>query len=355
MNKTLYIHIGGHKTGTSAIQEFLFLNRKRLMNKGYLYPLTGGKKHHFIPLGLQNRPFHTNPKELTRSFVKEIQESKQENIVISSEVFEMLHYEEISRLKELITDEFLVKIIFYMRRQDLNIESRYNQLIRASARLEKKFDEYFNDNSFQVLDYYALLLPWRQAFGKENVIVRVYEKEQLPNGLFDDFLNAIGLDLDKTYKIPTESINPSLNWDLVEIIRLCNIHFKEDPNFHRYLLNALSRIHLKNTIPNGKQDLLSPQQRHDIAERFSESNEKVAREYLGRKDGRLFYAPLPDLDEPWEPYNGLTVEIFVPIFAQMLYNIHKKNQKKIKNVRMPIYDKYSMIRNRILSVLKRYI
>jgi hypothetical protein len=77
-----------------------------------------------------------------------------------------------------------------------------------------------------------------------------------------------------------------------------------------------------------RQHLLSPQQRRDIISPFEESNAKVAREYLGRSDGRLFYAPLPDLQEPWKPYEGLTMEKIVPIFIQMIFNINKRYQKQ---------------------------
>ena len=79
-----------------------------------------------------------------------------------------------------------------------------------------------------------------------------------------------------------------------------------------------------------KQHLLSPQQRREIIAKYEESNTKVAREYLGREDGRLFYAPLPDPDEPWEPYEGLTVEKVVPILTQMVFNLDNKFQKQRK-------------------------
>ena len=157
----------------------------------------------------------------------------------------MLIKEEISLLKELIPGKFLVKIIYYVRRQDEQLESRYNQRCKMQQlRLEKTFDDFFRDGSFPIneLDYYSLLLPWKETFGKDNIIVRVYEKEQLPNGIFHDFLNAVGLELDERYELPKTMVNPSLNWDLVEIIRLCNIHFKGDTNFHRYLLNEFKQI-----------------------------------------------------------------------------------------------------------------
>ena len=35
--KTIYFHIGTHKTGTTAIQKFLVTNKDELLNLGYKY------------------------------------------------------------------------------------------------------------------------------------------------------------------------------------------------------------------------------------------------------------------------------------------------------------------------------
>lgn len=45
MKKTLYIHAGTHKTGTTAIQKFLSANRDLLAKNGYLYPGTDQGHH----------------------------------------------------------------------------------------------------------------------------------------------------------------------------------------------------------------------------------------------------------------------------------------------------------------------
>lgn len=335
MNKTLFIHIGAHKTGTSAIQKFLSLNRENLKNNGYLYPHSGKRiAHHFVPHGLQDRTvIYENPKKLTERLVNEMKKSDQNTIILSSESFELLKKEETSRLKEIIPDKFLVKIIYYVRRQDEQLESRYNQRVKMqSLGFDKNFDEFLQSFSLNELDYYSHLLPWKETFGKENIIVRVYEKEQLPNGIFRDFLSAVGLDLDENFELPKRVVNPSLNWDLIEIIRLCNVHFKGDSAFHRYLLDELKQINMNDTGHPVNRSYLSPGDRHGIIDFFSKSNGKVAREYLGREDDRLFYAPLPDPEESWEPYEGLTAEKLVPIFTYMIYRIERKSKKHLRNL-----------------------
>ena len=35
--KKIFVHIGGHKTGSTAIQEHLKINKKNLTSKGYFY------------------------------------------------------------------------------------------------------------------------------------------------------------------------------------------------------------------------------------------------------------------------------------------------------------------------------
>ena len=37
MKRIFYLHIGGSKTGSTSIQEFLFLNRERLIREESLY------------------------------------------------------------------------------------------------------------------------------------------------------------------------------------------------------------------------------------------------------------------------------------------------------------------------------
>lgn len=46
--RCLTLHIGRHKTGTTAIQNFLFRNREQLLERGFYVPMAGrdGAGHH---------------------------------------------------------------------------------------------------------------------------------------------------------------------------------------------------------------------------------------------------------------------------------------------------------------------
>jgi hypothetical protein len=332
MRKRIFIHIGTHKTGTSAIQNFLFRNREALSEKGFFYPLPGNKPGHH-PIAGEFRP--SSPKKYLRkkmktlSYIQEIHTHNLDTSILSAEGLTS-RGTDVRKLREIIPGDLDVKIIIYLRRQDERLESGYNQIVKGSTRSTKKFlDSGSIPNKKYILDYYEILTPWRDEFGQENIIVRVYEKEQLPHGIIVDFCSVIGLEPDHKFKISEVTINPSLEWDIIEIIRLCNEKYKGDMKFHNWLVMNLERI--KRGETKGNQHLLSPQQRRDLIEEYAESNAKVAREYLGREDGRLFYAPLPKPDEPWQPYSGLTVEQCIPILTQMLYNLDIKNRTKTRN------------------------
>jgi hypothetical protein len=216
-------------------------------------------------------------------------------------------------------------------RQDEQLELLYQQQVRQEGiMLDLPFSDFVLRGNVSPLDYYAVLAPWSEAFGKENIIVRCYEAEQLKNGIFYDFLQTVGLTLDERYSVQKGRTDRRLNRDFVEILRICNSHFRDDHGFHRFLVQSLDEIN--SMVEPEKKRMLSPQQQRDVIARYAEPNTKVATEYCGRTDGRLFYAPLPDLDEPFEPYRGLTVEKVVPVFTQMMFTLNEKYQKRIRSL-----------------------
>ena len=44
--KQLILHVGFHKSGTTALQESFFAQRKELEDQGVLYPSVGWQAHH---------------------------------------------------------------------------------------------------------------------------------------------------------------------------------------------------------------------------------------------------------------------------------------------------------------------
>ena len=80
--------------------------------------------------------------------------------------------------------------------------------------------------------------------------------------------------------------------------------------------------------PFEEYSLFSPQERLEIINRYLPQYEIIAKKYLKRTDGKLFYEPLPDPGEPWKSYEGLTVEKIVPVYLQMMYTMERTLPEK---------------------------
>ena len=125
----LYLHIGTHKTGTTSIQKFLARNRNKLLDLGYLYPLSGRVKalsiaHHKLSWGVMRakrfRRVTGRWEELGQEWKKlhkEIANEKKENVIISAEDFSNLNANTISALQKRLS-RYDTKIVIYLRRQD---------------------------------------------------------------------------------------------------------------------------------------------------------------------------------------------------------------------------------------------
>lgn len=85
MKKTIYLHIGIGKTGTSSIQKFLYLNRDKLLDDNTLYPLSGIQNYaHFKLAELGQESFSEETLSLYNDLLEEIKFQKNINKIILS-------------------------------------------------------------------------------------------------------------------------------------------------------------------------------------------------------------------------------------------------------------------------------
>ncbi|MEQ9483882.1 sulfotransferase domain-containing protein [Coleofasciculus sp. F4-SAH-05] len=294
---TIYLHIGTHKTGTTTLQKFLSSNRQKLLEKRVLYPSSPDCHHKLLQNKGKDKPWGLNLDEW-KYLIQEIKSENPEKIVVSSENFCRLYFEDVHKVKDNLSG-YNTKIIVYIRRQDDYFASLYCQAIKTAHHWDR-LKKHISDNKTYD-NYYQMLEPWKQAFGKENLIIRVYEKEQLSDGLLNDFLKSIhitseGLDFKKAQQT---NISPSIR--TIKIIQLLSdiaigkmsISKKKMTGlYYTYLIPDTNLSRLIANLPDFllSNELMTTQERVDILKEFEESNRKVAQEYLGRPDGQLFYS-----------------------------------------------------------------
>ena len=338
--KTLYLHIGVHKTGSTSIQDFLFKNAKLLENQGYFYP-TGGSYYHrpsssqsLLALSLlEKKPSHLSNIIFTKAgcikdIQKDIEGSRSENIIVSSEHFRHMNsLDQIIELKNVFLPVVdYIKVIVYLRRQDLVVESAWTQKIKTGS-LSISFEDYvdytidFADKVYDHFDYNGLLENFSKVFGVDNLFVRVFEKGQLHQGcVVMDFLNLIGI---KQLKDSIKRLNEAPSIERIEVIRSI-VGKVESQEARAAFIRLLKFVPLQ--LDESKYSLFSNEARENYLRRYKESNAKVAKNFLHREDEVLFYEPCKNL---YPVYPGLSNarinEISDVIFSFLGYS---KNIKK---------------------------
>jgi hypothetical protein len=198
---TVYIHIGTSKTGTTSIQHAMKQNARRLRSEFSInYP--AGMVNHwpiflpfvdhntYIPLrnhilmGLGTKEtFIAKAERLHRHLKRDARRYKTH--VVSSEQALIKDRVGIAKLKQFFDDLGLdSKIIVYVRHPAERITSHLSQQIRGGST---------NIASFKNVDVLTpAIRAYAEIFGKDNMIVRRFDRRDFVNGdLIDDFTSII--------------------------------------------------------------------------------------------------------------------------------------------------------------------
>lgn len=288
-SKEIFLHIGFPKTGTSAIQRFLSVNKETLKNKEVLYPISGLTEYAgHVGIAKAARMKALKPFEILRS---EIESSTCKKVIISSEYFFMLEPKKIEFLYEQLS-EYKVVIIVYLRRQDTRIESGYLQVLRdIEFRFTGSIHDYiaFLKKHPRRTNYFKFLESWSSVFSMGAMRVRVYEENKGGQRLISSFLESIECPAfpELAYSRGKENVTykPILNWCLkrINVIPLPKTIYKVILLCFNFLTRSLLG---EGTI--AEHHLLSDSQRNDIIREYSESNSRVAKQYLNRPSGQMF-------------------------------------------------------------------
>lgn len=315
--RTIYVHVGLPKAGSTTLQTFFMANRSRLAAQGVVYPASGPYHHkvahHVWARAMKGDRFGYwwmppgDPRyaiePLHRALIDDIEAAPQPKVLLSAE--ELWHPAVPATLGALFADRpWTVRVLVYVRRQDDLLISAYNQCVKTlDPRLPDRetiggIDEFVAtelSDPDSLFDLRPILEGFIAAFGPESLIVRPVEPDQLVGGcLVDDALTALGLDPDDDYERPAR-LNASLPQSLIELIHRFNQRNRLDRKSQLSFNFGLRR--LPEAMPLADYPPLSGAARRTIIDRFAPGNAWVAREVLGRSDGRLFHAPLPPNDD----------------------------------------------------------
>lgn len=242
------IHVGTEKTGTTSIQESLSLNRKILAKKGFLFPSSFGEKNHVKLAVCASREERKIPffervvlsnggnkekfeSECLSKFAREVKGSKCNTLLISNEhLHGQLHsLDSKKRLRSIfegLCDR--IQVVIYLRRQDsLAVSLFTTRLLAGDTDCENILPKKIDARNLR-FDYYRSISDYVEVFGRENIVVRLYDKKSFfDQELISDFYHVIGLE-DVSQLVPVPKENTSLNSLAQEYLALFN---REVPKF----------------------------------------------------------------------------------------------------------------------------
>ena len=151
------------KTGTTALQNFFWLNRRELRRRGISYPKFGmvARAHHllspYIPPDLRDKWSFKTVAEWSRR----LQKLSTDTILLSSELMAWAGGSDVAKFCDEASKLFDLKVVIYLRRQDDIIMANYNQLVKAGL---QQFDlEWVVEKQLAEFDYKNILEPRSDA------------------------------------------------------------------------------------------------------------------------------------------------------------------------------------------------
>lgn len=336
--QTLFIHIGCEKTGTTSIQHSLTANRAELDALGTIYPSLGVHKFAQINLAAAVQTWQNNSPKNTEYYPQKDLNADYEwdqlisiclsnldkDVVISAEHFSSRLIEKgiefIHQKLQAIREYFDIKIIVYLRRQDLFLESSYSTFIKAGGFVS--FDEFYQqhlsaDNRY---NFEHLLKNWSQFFGKQNMLIIDYEKENAADNLIASFYSLIGINAD-SLSIEKEISNASWSKEMLEFAMICNLPRIQQKLETKRLsfLNYCNKKYFSKNIRSSTV-LLSPKQRKTIKSKYQESNRNVEVNYFNNQ--KLFKCSKFENDDE-TPNSSITrvdlIEILIDAIEESNY------------------------------------
>ena len=304
MSKTLYLHIGTHKTATTTLQHFLAKNRKALRAVGLFYPqqnIVGAPRHyahHRIAHAIAGRDDKLDFDCATAFFAKAMElAGEDDRILISAEPFfrhmikrkndpatdpEPALYRYAKKVRAACGDAD-VRIVVMLRRQDLFIESMYGEHVLSTG-YQHEIASFIEERHW-MLDYRQRLAVWADVFGADNIMVRTSERESMDTPVEQYFLNWLGVDWCDGFDAAGDQ-NVALNRTFVEFKRQMN--FPNQPSGHntrlREWLTMAAALPFAADLPNRGKYYLNPKDRYTLMEAQEDGNREVARTYFDREN-----------------------------------------------------------------------
>jgi len=321
----LTIHIGLHKTGTTAIQHYFWRHYQELLQHGVYYPVTGRPAnaatqfgHHEIPWAFTPEASE-RPQTLLARLRAEIEETTVADVVLSSEEFSRMSPSSITALRAALP--FETRIVFYYRRQSEIVQGLYGTDVLYAG--ERRDLDTYAQQFKGPLDFGRLASTWAAVYGQAAVTALHYRPSAFPDrNIVPHFMAAMEL-TGPSGDGEASHYNVSMPWFAVlSVLRLRGIHVSEAT-----IAEVVSSFEIMFRNERPKLSLFSPAKANAFDARFAGANAAFAAQYAPGEPP-ITPRPVEDEDEYREAHMGLwpEVELTLRAVAEHVRVVHETGE-----------------------------
>lgn len=252
--KTVILHIGRFKTGSSSLQKWMSENEETMARLGIHYPRAGR-----LPVWPFAHHAAINALVATGRFPEEFVEeiaSSALDVVISCEEFSDLVFMDEALMDEVVNTfrPYRVEIVMFVRRPSAWMKSWYREMVMRGDS-EKKTETFSSFLRYEQskLDDLLLISPWRDRFPDATLHIVSYEEAMLGKGVVSSFFSAIGHETDLP-DVAELRENTSMPEEFLHFLREIRPMFGDRHDLYTQIMEATWR--LKERIEGNRPPLI---------------------------------------------------------------------------------------------------
>lgn len=346
---TLVVHIGGSKSGSTAIQDFLFANRERLATIGIAVPNTEmeyaeGRANQIW--FFQNLIEKEESAEVIAAQLRSIEAEFEKKhaiparvIVISAENLSNCH--DLACNFERLRGSFRIFVVLYIRRQEDAYQAAWQQwFVKTGENLE----DWLASTKADFCDWAATLDRWERA-RPDATVVRIFDRNELVgNDIVNDFCKVLGLNID-TLRRPNMALNPSFGVHVSDLYHSMSAVF-EGPHDLKFEAQ-LYKLGVQSAQKRPNEWIFSKAQLEMIRIRHAEGNARVRSRYFPNHSSILLFPPVPESDVMKLPQDEINRRN-IGVLAEMMFKYQLATDEEIGSLRTECQN----LNNRVDALLK---
>lgn len=352
MNKSIFIHIGTHKTGTSIVQKTLIEKSEALKREGVkyinLYKFEGAQKLMLI------ESVDEILTEQLRIFINSFVDENHSKYILCCEYLSgnpKTLYSNVSVIANILCKAikgFTEKKIFVaLRKQEQFIQSIYTQYLHQAEDIS--MSTFLDKDKLEYIKWCQFLEKYHSVFGERYVKVVPYditvlESKNIVNH-FGEFSRIASLQ-----DVSVGSSNHGYSKEAIKIAKECNPNLNKE---EQKILRLIMQEHLSKEVFS-KYELLDNEQVSELDEYFKVDNEKLFKTYFKEYDIQEFSESEYIKDNELSIKNGYSKLTVLLIKKINEFNNSKFNEIKDRSgLKAFIYSSKQILKKGFTKLVKR--